>query len=179
MAEPHKILLCTAINIISKKHIPESKYKEIVAANIMETHINSEDGYVKQKLVFKDGTKQILNIGIEEFNDIPFKELFDDLMKSEEYDYLTTWFTRKLYDIRPSMLLLKSALAMVVKNHLPEKKLNDLVRTDIMSVYSSPDNTWIRVELTFKNGGTNTLDIGIEELDNIPFTDLFNAVLEK
>lgn len=78
-----------------------------------------------------------------------------------------------------SELLMNTALAIIATNHLSKKELNILEQIHVTETHADPDGAWIRVEPTFKNGDTGTLDIGIEEFDDIPFAKLFNEVLKN
>lgn len=80
----------------------------------------------------------------------------------------------------PSKLLVKSALAIVVENHLGEEALNALEEARVTATHADPDDPYIELELKFKDQDNIVeLNVGIEEFDNIPFARLHNAILEN
>ena len=80
----------------------------------------------------------------------------------------------------PSKLLVKSALAIVVGNHLSEAEFNDLEEARVTATHADPDDPYIELALKFKDQDNIVgLHVGIEEFDNIPFARLHNALLEN
>lgn len=80
----------------------------------------------------------------------------------------------------PSKLLVKSALAIVLENHLSEAAFNALEEAKVAATHADPDDPYIELELKFKDQDNIVeLNIGIEEFDNIPFARLHTAVLEN
>lgn len=80
----------------------------------------------------------------------------------------------------PSKLLVKSALAIVLENHLSEAAFNALEEANVIATHADPDDPYIELGLKFKDQDNIVgLNIGIEEFDNIPFARLHTAVLEN
>lgn len=77
-------------------------------------------------------------------------------------------------------LLTKTALAIVVANHLSEGALNTLKETRVTATHMDPDEPNIDIELKFKDQDNIVeLNVGIGEFDDIPFAKLFNNLSEN
>lgn len=77
-------------------------------------------------------------------------------------------------------LLTKTALAIVVANHLSEGALNTLEETRVTATHMDPDEPNIDIELKFKDQDNIIgLNVGIGEFDDIPFVKLFNNISEN
>ncbi len=77
-------------------------------------------------------------------------------------------------------LLTKTALAIIVANHLSEDALNTLEETRVTATHMDPDEPNIDIELKFKDQDNIVeLNVGIGEFDDIPFVKLFNNISEN
>lgn len=91
MAAPHELLFYTALGITIRNRIHKDKLDELEEERVAFLDKDPYNGCVEVKLVYKDGSTDTLTVRMKEFNEIPFTDLFDIMLRSDEYDYSSEW----------------------------------------------------------------------------------------
>lgn len=99
MAAPHELLFHTALGITIRNRIHKDKLDELEEERVTFLDKDPYNGCVEVKLVYKDGSTDTLTVRMKEFNEIPFTDLFDIMLRSDEYDYSSEWIGTGVYDV--------------------------------------------------------------------------------
>lgn len=99
MVAPHELLFHTALGITIQNRIHKDKLDELEEERVTFLDKDPYNGCVEVKLVYKDGSTDTLTVRMKEFNEIPFTDLFDIMLRSDEYDYSSEWIGTGVYDV--------------------------------------------------------------------------------
>lgn len=100
MISAGELLTKTALAIVVANHLSEGALKALEETRVAATHMDPDEPNIDIELKFKDQDNIIgLNVGIGEFDDIPFVKLFNNISENEKKFNATEWIETGMHDV--------------------------------------------------------------------------------
>ncbi|WP_278985335.1 hypothetical protein [Segatella bryantii] len=99
MERASELLMNTALAIIATNYLSKKELNNLEQIHVTETHADPDGAWIRVEPIFKNGDTGALDIGIEEFDDIPFAKLFNEVLKNEKRLNATKWIESGMHDV--------------------------------------------------------------------------------